>query len=325
MKKISKLLYCFNSLKTNTIEILIIILSTIGLILSIIGVAVIPWKYTNTIMEVFFLIVLVLFIYSLFIPSLILYLRKKKNLIIIYYLDINSLVSIILCILCIFFNTYIAIGTIPDLKNKKIIIENVEYSGEDQEIQKVVNEQRLVSNGKLIFTCIVIILNLIIWIILLFLWIAEFIRLKYKIVGTYNDHSIKQKNIQNENIKKSEFNIIGHDKYGFPLYQQQGENGLKSSKYENYSNYKINNKYNYRDQVETNNILKYSYKEKYNSKNFEYSGYKTVDIINKIKKEKKEKYIEKYSKDAINPYYSNFQNRSALNFSTGNNSINPGF
>ena len=159
MKKISKLLYWFNSLKTNTIEILIIILSIIGLILSIIGVAVIPWKYTNTIMEVFFLIVLLLFIYSLFIPSLILYLRKKKNLIIIYYLDINSLVSIILCILCIIFNTYIAIGTIPDLKNKKIIIENVEYSGEYQEIQKVVNEQRLVSNGKLIFTCIVIILN----------------------------------------------------------------------------------------------------------------------------------------------------------------------
>lgn len=324
MRKFTKLVCCFNSLTTNTIEILIIILSSIGLILSIIGIAIIPWGYTNTIMEVLFLIVLILFIYSLTIPSIILCLRKK-NYQKIDYLYINSLISIILSLLCIFFNIYIAIGTIPDLKNKKLTIENVEISGQDQEIQKVINtEQRLVSKGKIIVASIVIVANIIIWLILLFLWISEFIRLKYKIIGSYNDYSIEQKNIPIEGTKRSEFNIIGHDKYGFPLYKEKRENGLHTSKYQNYFNYKINNKYDYREQIETNNILKYSYKEKYNSRILGNSGHKSVDVINKIKNEKKEKYIEKYSKDAVNPYYSNFENRSVLNFSTGNNSINPG-
>jgi hypothetical protein len=71
--------------------------------------------------------------------------------------------------------------------------------------------------------------------------------------------------------------------------------------------------------------LKYSYKEKYFNRN-DFKKPNSVDEIHKIKEDKKEKYIEKYIENgAPNPYYSNFDNKTALNISKIVNSINPGY
>ena len=298
MKKLSKILCCFNSLRTKTIEIYIIILSIIGIILNIIGICVIPWGYTSKAMEILYIISLAPFAYSSILSIVILIIGEKTNRKAIKYCYINSFIVIFASILCLFFNIIIAIGAIPNLRNKKSIeySEITEPNGETRII--ITNEINLVSNGKLVFSSFLILLNVIIWLILLFLWISE--------------------------IQKSfELNVVGHDKYGFPIYGKKDSGNLeviKSSQIKFNSNEKYNNKYD----TENNNILKYSYKEKYNP-NYYYSkpGHKSVDIIHKLKEEKKEKYIEKYITGAVNPYYSNFDIKSASNPSL-NNSINPG-
>ena len=53
MRKYIKYLYCFNSLAAKRIEITIISISLFGVILTIIALAVIHWKYTSKVMKVF--------------------------------------------------------------------------------------------------------------------------------------------------------------------------------------------------------------------------------------------------------------------------------
>ena len=318
MKIFTKLSCCCNSLTRNYIEISIIIISAIGFIFSIIGMALIPWGYTSLLTEIFYLISLILFFYSLLISSLIklshkLKLKEKK----MTFCNINALIIIFACIISILLNIFIAIGVIPDLKNKKSI-ESVEILEPNGDIKMINNEEKLATNKQIAFAIISIIINLVFWIILLFLWVSEIIRLKYNIQSSYNDYIMEQKNISINGSIKPVLNVIGHDKYGFPIYAKKSKDKFQIEK--------SKSEYNYKYDIETNNILRYSYKEKIGAKTDGNRNYKSVDIINKIKEEKKEKYIEKYIENgAPNPYYSNFENKSALNISSYNNSINPGY
>lgn len=331
MKKLTKIFCCFNSLVTYLIEILIIILSTIGMILSIIGMVIIPWGYTAYSMKIIFLISLVLFIYSLIIPSFFLFLRKKKYNAKIIYISLGNIIILLFsCILSIFFYIIIAIWTIPDLKSKKT---NENFEG-NEDIEKLIkNGKKLVSNGKLTLSIFLIIINLILWIILLSLWASELVRIKYKIEGTYYDYINNQKilttTISIESSQKNDLNLIGHNKFGFPIYINKRDN-IKILKSKSDFNYKPFSKFDNKNinDTETNNILRYSYKEKLKESNIKIFEYKSVDQIQKLeneKKEKKEKYIENYTKGAVNPYYSNFENKTGLNVSNCNNSINPGY
>ena len=291
----TKLSCCFNSFTRNCIELSIIILSGIGLLLSIIGMAVIPWGYTSTAMQIFYLISLILFFYSLLIPCIIKVLRKIKINEDMNYCNINAFIIVCVCILSILLNICVAIGAIPDLKNKKVI-KNIEILEPNGDIKITSNEEIIASKKQLTLTVLFIIINLILWIILLFLWIAEINRLKYKIEGSYNDYKLK-----NISVNCSEKPVL------------------------NQIDDKLQIKYKSEFNIETKNILKYSYKAKYGSNTFRDEKYKSVDAIHKIKEEKKEKYLEKYLENGEpNPYYSNFQNITpSLNYSSANNSINP--
>ena len=77
MKKYIKYLYCFNSLTATRIEILIISASFLGVILTIIALAVIHWKYTSKVMKVFQVLSLIFFLILIIITSFFFYLRKK--------------------------------------------------------------------------------------------------------------------------------------------------------------------------------------------------------------------------------------------------------
>ena len=321
MKKISKILCCFNSLRTKTIEIYIIILSIIGIILSIIGICVIPWGDTSKAMEILYIINMVFFGYSSILSIIILITGEKTNRKAIEYCYINSLITICISILSIFFNIIIAFGTIPDLRNKKIEYSEI-YENDGETTIISTNETKLVSNGKLAFSSFLIVINLILWLILLFLWVSELLRLKYRINGTYYEYLNDQKNIIIDNTKNTELNVIGHDKYGYPIFGKKNSGNLEVIK-SSQIKYKSNDKYITKYDTEDNNILKYSYKEKYNPNYFNNPGNKSVDVIHKSREEKKEKYIEKYITGAVNPYYSNFEIKSASNLSV-NNSINPG-
>lgn len=329
MKFPMKLLFCFNSLSTSLIETLIIILSLIGTIISFIGAIVIPWGYTSRAMEALYIICLILFIYSLIISGINLYIRKnKKENCLSRTCILMSLFNIIVCILSIIMYIVIAIVIIPDLKSKSQIKNVSVLDPETGEYHtQTSTEENLVSNGKMTFIIISVAVNLILWVILLFLWISEHFRQSYNISGSYNEYLEEHKNKSIDISKSNEYNIVGHDKYGFPIYIKKNGGSLGVSRPRSESIYKSSEKTNTKYDAETNNILKYSYKEKF-ADNYRKPSIKSLDIIHKRKKEK-EKYFEKYlengkvSKD-ISPYYYNFNNKTALNITDANNSINPG-
>jgi hypothetical protein len=320
MKKFTKILCCFNSCSAISLKIIIIILSSIGILISIIGFIVIPWRYTANIIAAFYIISFVLFIYSLVVSIIFLYLQLSKKMNNPRSSFIFSIIVIFGSFISIFLYLFIAIGAIPDLKNKKEIKEVIESNGTVN-----VYEHRLVSNNKVTIDLFLILINLFIWIILLFLWISVSIRFKYNINCSYNDYLDKIKDLEKENPRLCGFTLVGHDKYGMPVYGKRDRDKIKISTTQNQSNFKSIEKYNKYD-METNGILRYSYKEKSPSF-YKKPNYKSVDVNYKYKTEKMEKYNEKYinGTDIVNPYYSNFENKTELNRSSFNNSINPGY
>jgi len=154
---------------------------------------------------------------------------------------------------------------------------------------------------------------------------SESIRIKYNIYGSYNDYKINMKNLEMKNPRKSGFTLVGHDKYGSPIYAKK-ERGIHQFTTSN-SGYIIKSIEKYKNsEIETNGIFRDSYHDKDNINMYRKRSYKSVDIVQKYKTEKMEKYGEKYNGvDICNPYYSNFENKTELNRSSLNNSINPGY
>ena len=327
MNYLYKLLCCFNSLPANIIEILIIILSLISVIINILGIIIIPWKYTSAVMRVLYIICLILLLYSLLISSINLSSRnsKTKKPKMIYLTP--SFFALLACIISILIFIAIAIVIVPDLKDEKQI-KNVQVldpeTGEYHTRTSI--EENLVKNGKMAFVIISLIINIILLLILIFLWISEYIRIKYNINGSYTEYLEEAKNKLSENSKISTGNVIGHDKYGFPIYSKPngGNFGIESSNL-NYFNPISEKRKNY--DKENYDILKYSYKEKYNNF-YNKPNIKSVDTIHR-KYNQREKYIDKYFEnreisEKYNPNYFNFMNKTMLNATDANNSINPG-
>jgi hypothetical protein len=333
MKFPMQFLFCFNSFSSSLIETLIIILSSIGLVISLIGAFIIPWGYTSRVMEAFYIICLIFFFYSLVISASSLYIRKnRKGNFLSRACIISSLFNIITCILSIIIYIVIFIVLIPDLKSKSQIKNVLVLDPETGEYNtQASTEQSLVSDGEMIFSIITVALNLILWLILLFLWISEHFRQSYNICGSYNEYLEEQKNKSIDNSKNNEYNIVGHDKYGLPIYNIKNGGNIGSARPRSESIFKSSEKTFSKYDVENNNILKYSYKEKL-AENLRRPSYKSLDIIHKRKKEKEkhfEKYLEKYLENGevtkdLNQYYFNFSNKTALNLTDANNSINPG-
>ena len=327
MNYLYKLLCCFNFLPANIIEILIIILSLISIIINILGLIIIPWEYTSVVMKILYIICLILLLYSLLISSINLSLRnsKKRKTKTIYLAP--SFFALLACIISILMFIAIAIVVIPDLKNEKQIKNVQVLDPETGEYHtQASTEEKLVKSGKMTFVIASLIINIILLVILIFLWISEYIRIKYNINGSYNEYLEETKNKLSENSKISTGNVIGHDKYGFPIYTKpNGGNFEVENPNLNYFN-PISEKKNYYDK-ENYDILKYSYKEKYDNKNHK-PNIKSVDVIHR-KYNQREKYIDKYFENCeisqkYNPNYYNFMNRTMLNVTDANNSINPG-
>ena len=346
MRKCFKYLYCFNTLSANKIEIIIISLSSVGSILTIIGLAVIHWKYTSKVMKVFQVLSLIFYFLLIGISSFFLYFRKKNN--INKYITISlflCFLELFLSIFSIFISLFTAIGALPDLKknNKREVLNDL-YPSENNDNEENTGDY-LVSNGEFSYAIIYLIINLFIWMVLLLLCISDLIRIKLGINGSYVDYLNENKN--EENIKK-DININSlnsmNNKFGYPVdkkeeeklydkYGEKKENGMNTSSIKKLNNdiknNITNNSFNLYD-VEQKNTLKYSYKEKFVKEHTRNKNYcNSVDDIHKSKianqKYDKEKYLEKYLEGyGANPYYSNFGNKSFLNVSTMNNSINPG-
>lgn len=334
--KIFKYLCCFNSLSAKKIEILLIICSSIGAILAIIGFVIIHWKYTEKAMKVFYILSFIFFLLLIIIPSFFLYSRNKHQ---IHLLDKNSSLNkkcVLLCYIAIFLSFFsiiiqliIAIGVLPDLRKYNKEKENIDLNNPDKQ------GDTSVSDGELIFAFISIIINLFIWIINFLLYISAYLRINNYINGSYWKYLTEKK--EEEKCCKNLDLIATSNKLEYPTYKKEEEKlseniEEKKEKVQNEPlSCKINNDNRFINKFdsEQKNILKYSYKERLKNNSIRQSkNCNSVDNIHKSKNENtdKEKYFDKYLEGyGANPFYSNFGNKSIVNISsTMNNSINPG-
>ena len=327
MKKCIKYLYCFNSLSAKKIEILLIIFSLIGIFFTIIDLAVIHWKYTKKVMKVFYVFSLIFLLLFILFTTFFLFIRKKHN---NQLLNKNSKINkiciiicyieLFLCVFSIFIQFFVAIGVLSDLHDYNNRKDMSTYNSNNPNENGTI----IVSNGEFIFAIISIIINLFTWIENLLLCLSYFIRIKFGINGSYKRYLNEQRSEETfpKEIIESRSNII------YPIIKKEEEKlkGKSIPKNEPLScklnNENKNNSLNRYD-TEKKNILRYSYK-----KNLKTKQYNSVDNVIKLKNEKfdKEKYFDKYLEGyGANPFYSNFGNKSILNISTMNNSINPGY
>ena len=338
--KLIDILLCFNSLKARSIDQLIIFFSLLEIILGIIGTIFIPWKITSTIMKVLFIISLIFSGLSLAIAIIVLCYRVRFHrlnkritkifIITVIIMDFICFFSLILLVIVSF-----AVFSEINKKDQNKIVEVIQETGEIVNISDL--NKSLANTLEKIISILIISILLIIWIILLLLWSSEYIRLIFRIDISYKDYVINESKKQLKHPLRYGLNIIGHDKYGFPIFGKQIGNKIKikgvKTKIDDKKNEKmniINSSGKYLDE----NKGKINYSGKYYDENGKINiKYYSKASHNSMPQEKikekiqeKEKYMEKYF-DGENVYqnYTNFENNTILNFEDNNNSINAGY
>lgn len=315
------LLLCFNSLRAQSIEVLLIILNFIAIVLDILGIILIPWKVTYSAMEILFIIGLILIVLTIVVAIIIFYMRKKQKLKknIVGILIVSTICIVFVCFIAIIIYIIVAFITISDLNNKETtrIEEIIEQTGE---IKKVtINYNYLASKSKRILSIIILSLIIAIIIILLCLWSSEYLRLIYSTNLSYNEYVRREKANALKHPTLNGLTVLGHDKYGFPIFGRQKGNkfvikGVKSKFKE-----KIQEKSYTREYFDKDGKINFKYYEKYYHTPIE--DVKTEGINDSISE--KEKYNEKYfDGEDVFQNYNNFNNITILNYEDNNNSIN---
>ena len=316
------LLLCFNSLKAKTIEILLIIITSIAIILGILGIIFIPWEVTYDSMEILFIIGFILIILSIIVIIIIFFLRirnkiKRDN---TRVLIISAICVVISCFIALILFVIIAFITISDLNNKETIRieEIIEQTGEVKKVQIIEND--VTTKTKRVFSILIIAFILAILIFMIFLWVSEYLRLIYSTNLSYKEFIKKGKESALKHPGLNGLTVVGHDKYGFPIFGRQKGNqiiikGIKT-KFEE----KIEEKTHSREYFNKEGKINLRYYEKYHYQPIEKIKEKETDNF-----KEKEKYLEKYFDDGDNVFqnYANFGNKTILNFEDNNNSINP--
>ena len=316
------LLLCFNSLKAKTIEILLIIITAIAIILGILGIIFIPWEVTYDSMEILFIIGFILIILSIIVIIIIFFLRirnkiKRDN---TRVLIISAICVVISCFIALILFVIIAFITISDLNNKETIRieEIIEQTGEVKKVQIIEND--VTTKTKRVFSILIIAFILAILIFMIFLWVSEYLRLIYSTNLSYKEFIKKGKESALKHPGLNGLTVVGHDKYGFPIFGRQKGNqiiikGIKT-KFEE----KIEEKTHSREYFNKEGKINLRYYEKYHYQPIEKIKEKETDNF-----KEKEKYLEKYFDDGDNAFqnYTNFGNKTILNFEDNNNSINP--
>ena len=214
----------------------------------------------------------------------------------------------------------IAFITISDLNNKETIRieEIIEQTGEVKKVQIIEND--VTTKTKRVFSILIIAFILAILIFMIFLWVSEYLRLIYSTNLSYKEFIKKGKESALKHPGLNGLTVVGHDKYGFPIFGRQKGNqiiikGIKT-KFEE----KIEEKTHSREYFNKEGKINLRYYEKYHYQPIEKIKEKETDNF-----KEKEKYLEKYFDDGDNAFqnYANFGNKTILNFEDNNNSINP--
>jgi len=315
------LLLCFNYLETNTIEVLLITLTSIAIILGVLGIIFIPWKVTYSSMEILFIIGFIFIILSIIIILIIFSLRVRHKLkkSILQIIIISAACIVFVCFITLILFVIIAFITISDLNNKETtrIEEIIEQTGEVKNVTIISND--MTTKTKRVFSILIIAVIIFIIIFLILLWVSEYLRLIYNTTLSYKEFVRREKASVLKHPTLNGLIVVGHDKYGFPIFgKQRGRNIIiKGTKMKNEE--KFGEKSGSREYFNKEGKINFRYYEKYHHKPIEKIKEKEIETF-----EEKEKYFEKYyDGDNMFQNYANFGNKTILNYEDNNNSINP--
>lgn len=316
---LTTLLCCLNSKSVYCIEMTMMVVELIGLLLKIIGLLIIPWKYATKVMHYLFIICMVfLGVLELFSFYIFLYRSKKHRLNNskfrkLFYFAFILLFIVILGLLFEILNLF---STSTDLKeNNKP--DNKNPSGEKN-----------VTDGELFFSIIIFLLCTVVFLILLPLWVSELLRIKYKVSGSLDDIIIninqraEQGSITDKIYceKRKGFSIVGHDKFGNPILgKQEGNKIITIQKTLDAATAKTEEKryYNNNNQTISRFVID---KENYNDNKKAYSKKDTP-----IFKGKKYDNQNNNLMGNINQNTNNEKFGDAFLYNDNDNSINPGY
>ena len=221
-----------------------------------------------------------------------------------------------ICFIALIFFIILAFFTISDLNSQETttIVEMIELTGEVKNTTIIKND--LATKSERVFSIINISLIIAVLIFLIFLWLSEYVRLYYLTNLSYNEFIKRAKEHVIKHPIQNGLTIIGHDKYGFPVFGKRKNNKfiIQSTTNLSSSEKEIVEKVSLRSVKDKNGKINTKYYSKY-----------SFNPAEKIKPEEKEKYLEKYGdSEDIHQMYDNFWNKTILNFEDFNNSINPG-
>ena len=172
-------------------------------------------------MEILYIVGLIFLVLSLVIILIIFYLRFRHKLRrrILRTIIITNLIMVFICFISLIIFIILSFFTISDLNNKETttIYEMIEPTGEIKNTTIIVND--LTTKNKKIFTTIDMVLIMLIIIILVLLWISEYIRLIYNTELSYKEYVKREKDRVLKHPIQHGLNVLGHDKYGFPILE----------------------------------------------------------------------------------------------------------
>lgn len=222
IKKISKIFFCcLNSKRTKYIEIILLIINVICFAFYILFFSTISWSFINIIYQLLFYLDFIFLLINITINIYFIHIRKKR-LINSHKNDIAITLSISIILICI-------IALILNFYSSYKILYYINYYDKNQKILSLNNKTKSHFSSILL----IIIIN-IIWLFILLLWIADYIRIKIKTDETFynylkkkaykkdiylvNDEGLKEsnnlpQNYRNRNVKVKIKNKINNNDF----------------------------------------------------------------------------------------------------------------
>ena len=245
IKTTSKIFFCcLNSKRTKYIEIILLIINIICFVVYILFFSTISWRYINFLYQFLFYLDFIFFLMNIAINIYFIYIRRKR-LINARRNDIAKTLSISIIFVCVvamilnYFSSYNILYSINnyDKNQNKILLDD--------------SKKRHISTISFI-----IIINTI-WLFILLLWIADFIRIKIKSDETFynylkkkafkknlylfNDEGLKESHNQLNNLENGNIKIKIKNKRNNDDFNSINMNLIKDSKDINKSNDNIKN------------------------------------------------------------------------------------
>ena len=245
IKTTSKIFFCcLNSKRTKYIEIILLIINIICFVVYILFFSTISWRYINFLYQFLFYLDFIFFLMNIAINIYFIYIRRKR-LINALRNDIAKTLSISIIFVCViamslnYFSSYNILYSINnyDKNQNKILLDD--------------SKKRHISTISFI-----IIINTI-WLFILLLWIADFIRIKIKSDETFynylkkkafkknlylfNDEGLKESHNQLNNLENGNIKVKIKNKRNNDEFNSINMKLIKDSKDINKSNDNIKN------------------------------------------------------------------------------------